>query len=264
MLALQNVKIEEKGAVLILTINRPEALNAINQQTWIEMGAAIEYFDRSEEHIVAIITGAGNRSFCAGADLKALARGEAIIPPGLEKDWGFAGLAQHYTSKPIIAAVNGFALGGGTEIALACDLVIASEQATFGLPEVKRGILAGAGGLLRLPRQIPLKIALEYILTGRTIPLEVAERWGLVNYVVPHDQLLTKAIEIAEEIAANAPVSIKASKDGVYKGLDVSLDHPPKGWEINDQLTEVVMATEDAKEGPIAFAMKLTPVWKGK
>ena len=264
MLALKYVLVEEKGTVFLVTINRPEALNAINQETWIELGKAIEYFSQSEKLIVAIITGAGDRSFCAGADLKALSRGEAIIPPGQEKEWGFAGIAQHYTSKPIIAAVNGFALGGGTEIALACDIVIASEQAIFGLPEVKRGILAGAGGLLRLPRQMPLKIALEYILTGRTIPLDVAERWGLVNYVVPHEELLSKAMEIAQEIASNAPISIKASKDGVYKGLDVPLDHPPKGWEINDELVVSVMTTEDSKEGPLAFAMKRAPVWQGK
>jgi crotonobetainyl-CoA hydratase len=264
MLALQNVQIEEKGAVFVITINRPEALNAINQQTWIEIGEAIQYFDQSANHIVAIITGAGDRAFCAGADLKALSRGESIIPEGEAKEWGFAGIAQHYTSKPIIAAVNGFALGGGTEIALACDLVIASEQATFGLPEVKRGILAGAGGLLRLPRQIPLKIALEYILTGRAIPLDVAERWGLVNYVVPHEELLEKALQIANEIAENAPLSVKASKDGVYKGLDMPLDHPPQAWEINDRLALEIMSTEDSKEGPLAFAMKRSPIWQGK
>lgn len=260
----QYVALEVRGPIWILTLNRPEALNAINQQTWIEMGEAIQHFNQSEEAVVAIITGSGDRAFCAGADLKAIANGDAIIPEGPEKDWGFAGIVQHYTSKPIIAAVNGFALGGGTEIALACDIVVASEKASFGLPEVKRGIIAGAGGLLRLPRQIPLKIALEYILTGDGISVEVAERWGLVNYVVPHEQLLDRAYEIAEKIAKNAPVALKASKDIAYHALDVPLTREPEAWEINEHYVEIVMQSEDAIEGPKAFAAKREAMWKGK
>ncbi|MFP5110216.1 crotonase/enoyl-CoA hydratase family protein [Neobacillus sp. C211] len=259
-----NIKVENDGRIFIITINRPEAMNAINQETWIEIGESIEFFNRSNEYVVAILTGAGNRSFCAGADLKALSRGESIIPSSDEANWGFAGIVKHYTNKPIIAAVNGFALGGGTEIALACDIVIASENATFGLPEVKRGIIAGAGGLLRLPRQIPLKIASELIFTGDTLSADAAAKWGLVNHVVPHELVIDKAIEVAKKIADNAPVAVRASKDIVYKGLDVPIDHPQTGWDINDQYVAVVMESEDSLEGPRAFAEKRQPVWKGK
>lgn len=264
MEGLENILVEGKGKILQITLNRPDALNAINAKTWIEMGQVLENFNESNHYIVAIITGAGDRAFCAGADLKAIARGESIIPTGPEKDWGFAGIVQHYTNKPIIAAVNGFALGGGTEIALACDIVIASEKATFGLPEVKRGIIAGAGGLLRLPRQIPLKIAMEHILTGEAISVNTAEKWGLINYVVPHEELLEKALEIADKIANNAPIALKASKDIVYKGLDMPLTNSMEAWEINESYVQVVMKSEDSIEGPTAFANKREPIWKGK
>lgn len=259
-----NVKIEKDGRILSIIINRPEALNAINQETWIEIGEAIEYFNHTDDYVVAILTGAGNRSFCAGADLKALSRGESIIPSSEAANWGFAGVVKHYTNKPIIAAVNGFALGGGTEIALACDIVIASENATFGLPEVKRGIIAGAGGLLRLPRQIPPKIAAELIFTGDALSADEAAKWGLVNHVVPHEQVIVKAIEVAKKIAENAPVAVRASKDIFYKGLDVPLDHPQTAWGVNDRYVDVVMASEDSLEGPRAFAEKRQPVWKGQ
>lgn len=264
MEGLENILVEGKGKILQITLNRPDALNAINAKTWVEMGQILADFNESNHYIVAIITGAGDRAFCAGADLKAIARGESIIPTGPEKDWGFAGIVQHYTNKPIIAAVNGFALGGGTEIALACDIVIASEKATFGLPEVKRGIIAGAGGLLRLPRQIPLKIAMEHILTGEAITVNTAEKWGLINYVVPHEELLEKAIEIAEKISNNAPIALKASKDIVYKGLDTPLTNSMEAWEINESYVQVVMKSEDSIEGPTAFANKREPIWKGK
>lgn len=260
----ENIIVEDLGKILKLKFNRPNALNAINAKTWIEMGNALEEFNKSDKYIVAIITGTGERAFCAGADLKALAKGESIIPEGHEKEWGFAGIVQHYTNKPIIAAVNGFALGGGTEIALSCDIVVASEKATFGLPEVKRGIIAGAGGLLRLPRQIPFKVALEHILTGDAISVQQAEKWGLVNHVVPHEQLMDKAIEIAEKIAMNAPVALKASKDIVYKGIDMPLTNSYEAWDINDSYVKVVMKSEDSIEGPIAFANKREPIWKGK
>ncbi len=261
---LNKVKIDKDGGVLFITINRPEAMNAIDQETWCEIGEAIKYFDRTDDFIVAILTGAGNRSFCAGADLKAISRGESIIPTSEAKNWGFAGIVNNYTNKPIIAAVNGFALGGGTEIALACDIVIASENATFGLPEVKRGIIAGAGGLLRLPRQIPLKIASELIFTGDNFSADSAAEWGLVNHVVPHGKLHDKAFEVAQKIANNAPVSVKASKDILHKGLDVPLDHPQTAWDINDQYVDIVMDSEDSVEGPRAFAEKRQPIWQGK
>lgn len=195
------VLFERRGKVALITINRPEALNAINTQVWNELGLAFEEFAADPNLWCAVLTGAGDKAFCAGADLKekAISNGESIIPEGGEK-WGFAGIVQHFINKPIIAAVNGFALGGGTEIALACDLIVASDRAAFGLPEVKKGLIAGAGGLIRLPRQIPLKVAMEYILVGDLFSAEEAKQWGLVNRVVPHGQLINEALAIAERI----------------------------------------------------------------
>lgn len=259
----ETVLFEKKGRVALLTINRPQAMNAINSQVWWEMGNALEEFANDPELWVAVITGAGNRSFCAGADLKEVAAGRSLVPEGGEK-WGFAGITQHFVNKPIIAAVNGFALGGGTEIALSCDLVVASELATFGLPEVKRGILAAAGGLLRLPRQIPLKIAVEAIVTGESMTAADALRWGLINRVVPHDQVVPAAIELALKICENAPLAVRTSKEIIYQGLDVSLDHPPRAWEINEKLSSEVLSWEDAKEGTRAFAEKRKPNWIGR
>lgn len=254
---------EKTERLAIITLNRPEAMNAINSRIWLEIGTAIEEFNNDSELWVAIITGAGDRSFCAGADLKEVASGGFTITSEMTK-WGFAGITQHYISKPIIAAVNGFALGGGTEIALACDLVVASERATFGLPEVKRGIIAGAGGLLRLPKQVPLKVAMNAILTGKPLTAHEAQQWGLVNDVVPHEQVLEAAKELANEIIKNAPVAVRASKDIVYRGLDTTITFPPNAWNINEEYSAVVMNSEDAKEGPQAFAEKRSPIWSGK
>ena len=249
---------EKSEKLAVITLNRPQAMNAINSQIWMEIGTAIEEFNNDPELWVAIITGAGDRSFCAGADLKEVASGGFKITSEMEK-WGFAGITQHYVSKPIIAAVNGFALGGGTEIALACDLVVASEKATFGLPEVKRGIIAGAGGLLRLPKQIPLKVAMNAILTGNPLTANEAKQWGLINEVVPHDQVLEAAKELANEIIQNAPVAVRASKDIVYRSLDSTIAFPPSAWEINGEYSMGVMNSQDAKEGPRAFAEKKKP-----
>lgn len=258
----ETVLFERFAHVAKITLNRPSAMNAVNSQLWREAGSALEEFARDPDLWVAIITGAGEKVFCAGADLKAIAAGQMVITEDMRK-WGFAGLVQHFIPKPIIAAVNGFALGGGTEIALSCDLVVASDQATFGLPEVKRGIVAGAGGLLRLPRQIPLKVAAHVILTGESLSAQEALRWGLVNEVVPHDQLMPSALAMAEKICANAPVAVSMSKQLIYRSLDASLDFPPAAWEINEEYMQLVMASEDAKEGPRAFAEKRKPNWKG-
>jgi len=258
----ESILFEKRERIALVTINRPEALNAINAQVWKEIGTALEDFSEDPDLWCAIITGAGDKSFCAGADLKALSRGEKVSPEGGEK-WGFAGIAQHYIKKPIIAAVNGFALGGGTEIALSCDLIVASERASFGLPEVKRGIIAGAGGLLGLPRQIPLKVAMEKILTGNPLTAKEARNWGLVNRVVPHENLLDEAIALAKEITANAPLAVSASKDIIYRSLDVPLDHPQDAWAINEEYTNQIMNWEDSQEGIKAFAEKRKPVWSG-
>lgn len=259
----QTVAFERRGRIAIITLNRPEAMNAINAQLWQDAGRALEEFSQDPDLWVAIITGAGNRAFCAGADLKAVASGNFVITEDMNK-WGFAGIVQHHLAKPVIAAVNGYALGGGTEIALSCDLVVASDQASFGLPEVKRGIIAGAGGLLRLPRQVPLKVAMHAILTGEPLPAQEAQRWGLVNQVVPHEEVLEAAISLAAKIVENAPVAVRASKEIVYRGLDTSLSFPATAWEVNAEFSKQVMKSEDAKEGPRAFAAKRKPNWSGR
>jgi crotonobetainyl-CoA hydratase len=255
------VLFERSGRVAIVTLNRPEVMNAVNGPLWLALGEALEEFSRDPALWVLIITAAGDRSFCAGTDLKAKAKGEMEVSERMAS-WGYAGVVRHYISKPIIAAVNGYALGGGTELALACDLIIASERATFGLPEVKVGLLAGAGGLLRLSRQIPLKLAMHCILTGNSLSAEEAKRWGLINEVVPHDRLLSSAIALAETICENSPSAVMASKDIVYRGLDLPLDFPPSAWEMNDEYIEKVQQGEDAIEGPRAFSEKRKPVWK--
>lgn len=173
---------------------------------------------------VAVITGAGDQAFCVGSDLKYYATEKFNY---LDSQKGYEQLVQRYINKPVIAAVNDHAVGGGLEIALACDLIIASEKAEFGLPEVKHGLIAGAGGLLRLPRQIPLKLALEVILTGESFSAEIALKWGLVNRVAARGSLIKVAISLAEKICKNGPLAIRISKDVVYKGLDATLDHPP-------------------------------------
>ncbi|MFJ7308889.1 crotonase/enoyl-CoA hydratase family protein [Peribacillus frigoritolerans] len=262
-MSYETVFFERYGKVALITLNRPEAMNAVNAQLWSDAGTAIEEFDKDPDLWVAVITGAGDKSFCAGADLKEIAAGRSNRPDNGDT-WGFAGIVQHFTQKPIIAAVNGFALGGGTEIALSCDLVVASEKATFGLPEVKRGLIAAAGGLLRLPRQLPLKVALEKILTGDPIPASEALRWGLINRVVPHEEVVSASIALAEKICENAPLAVRASKDIVYRGLDTSLDHPSEAWKINDEYVKLFSTWEDVREGTRAFAEKRRPIWKGR
>lgn len=262
-MSYEAIKYEKRDRIAIITFNRPEAMNAINSQLWLETGKALKSFSEDPDLWVAIITGAGEKAFCAGADLKEMASGKANYTEEMF-EWGFAGIVRHQISKPVIAAVNGFALGGGTEIALACDLIVASEKASFGLPEVKRGIIAAAGGLLRLPRQIPLKVAMHAILTGKSLSAEEAKSWGLVNEVVPHDKVLEGAIQLAQEICENAPLSVRASKEVIYRGLDSTLSYPPEAWKINDELTAKVFVSKDAMEGPRAFAEKRKPVWTGQ
>ncbi len=240
-----------------------EVVHSQPERQLAEVGAALEHVANESEIRVVIITGAGEKSFCAGADLKAVAAGEFGTQEQTGK-WGFAGICNHYINKPIIAAVNGFALGGGTEIALAADIVVASEQASFGLPEVTRGFIAGAGGILRLSRQIPVKIAAQAVFEGGAMSAAEAARWGLVNEVVPHQQVVERAIGIAEKIAANAPLAVSMSKEVLYRGLDASLDFPPAAWAMNQDYVDRIMQTEDAKEGPRAFAEKRQPIWKNR
>lgn len=259
------VLVERRGHVMIVTINRPEARNAINEAVWLGVGEALAEADSDVEVRAVIITGSGDQSFCAGADLKALSRGERIAPADSEKvAWGFAGMVSHPISKPLIAAVNGTALGGGTEITLACDLALAADSATFGLPEVKRGILAAAGGAFRLVQQVPKKVAMEMLLTGDPITAARALELGLVNAVVPRETLLDAALKLAERIAVNAPLSVQASKRIALGIADGAIAGDEAGWKQTRKESSTVMRSLDAREGPKAFAEKRAPVWQGR
>ncbi|CDO90142.1 crotonase/enoyl-CoA hydratase family protein [Mycobacterium triplex] len=257
------VLVERRGNVMVITINRPEARNAINAAVSIGVGDALEEAQHDPEVRAVVITGAGDKSFCAGADLKAIARRENLYHPD-HADWGFAGYVHHFIDKPTIAAVNGTALGGGTELALASDLVVAHELAKFGLPEVKRGLIAAAGGVFRIVDQLPRKVAMELLLTGEPMTASDAWEWGLVNQVVKEGSVLDAALAMAARITGNAPLSVQASKRIAY-GVDdgvVTGDEP--GWERTVNEMRTLIRSEDAKEGPLAFAEKREPVWKAR
>lgn len=259
------VLVERRGAVMVLTLNRPEVRNAVNLAVHLGVGEALQAAERDPAVRAVVITGAGDQAFCAGADLKALSRGERSLPDDpAQLAWGFAGYVSHHISKPTIAAVNGFALGGGTEIVLASDLAVASETATFGLPEVKRGIFAGAGGAFRLPAQLPLKIGMEMLLTGEPLSAARAVELGLINAVVRAGQALDAALRLAERIAVNAPLSVQASKRLALGIVDGRIDREAAAWAQSRAETRALLASEDAREGPRAFAEKRAPVWTGR
>ncbi|WP_156289655.1 enoyl-CoA hydratase-related protein [Oceanobacillus salinisoli] len=260
-LSLETIKLELIGKVLIITLNRPGSLNAVSKQLTYEMDECLKAAEENPEIWAMIITGAG-RAFSAGADLKELSQKNSKSYP--EPTGGFAGIVEANLSKPIIAAVNGLAHGGGAEIALASDIVIASENAIFAFPEVKRGIIAAAGGLLRLPRQIPQKIAMQMVLTGKELSAHEMERWGMVNEVVTQENLLKAALEQASAIAENAPLAVQASKRLLLEGMDLPLHHSNEAWELNQKTINRIRNTEDALEGPMAFAEKRPPAWNGK
>ena len=254
--------LRREGPVAVITLNRPRAMNAVNAAMSAAVGNALRELDEDPELSVGVITGAG-RAFCAGADLKELGAGRPVSAPG-HPEWGFAGLVRHVVDKPLIAAANGFALGGGTEIVLACDLAVISEDAQLGLPEVKRGLVAAAGGLLRLHRQIPPKIAAHAALTGEPLDAATALRWGLVNEVVPADQVVARALRLARQIAANAPLAVRASKRIMRRSAEFGSDWDPAIWDMNETEFGEVRRSDDAKEGPRAFAEKRPPRWQGK
>lgn len=254
---------ERHGNVLLVTINRPAARNAVNAAVSEAVGGALELAEDDPEIRVVVLTGAGDKSFCAGADLKALSRGENTYAPG-HAEWGFAGFVKHYISKPVIAAVNGTALGGGTELALAADLVVAAESASFGLPEVKRGLIAGAGGAFRLPAQIPQRLAMEMMLTGDPISAATAKEYRLINDVVPDAELLDAALTLAERISVNAPLAVQASKRVALGVDDGEITSERSKWARSEAQWRTLLTSEDAKEGPLAFAEKRAPVWKSR
>lgn len=245
---------EQRGRILIITINRPEAKNAVNAAVSHALAAATDRLDEDPGLSVGIVTGAGG-SFCAGMDLKAFARGENVAVKG--RGLGFT---ERPPVKPIIAAVEGYALAGGTELALATDLIVAANNSAFGIPEVKRGLVAAGGGLLRLPQRIPSAIAMELALTGDPLPAPRAHELGLVNVLAEPGQALAAAIELAERITANGPLAVAATKRIMVES---------RGWSPEDQWREQmkiiipVFGSNDAKEGAIAFAEKRPPNWTG-
>ena len=257
------VNIEKRGAIMVVTLDRPKA-NAIDAQTSRDLGAAFVEFRDDDSLLCAIITGGGDRIFSAGWDLKAAAAGEdesADFGPG-----GFAGVTELWDLyKPVIAAVNGVAVGGGVELALACDIIVAVEGATFSLPETGVGVAADAGGLQRLPRKIPYNIAVEMLLTGRRMDMTEAKSYGLVNHVVPRDELMPKALELAASIVRGAPLSIKAIKE-ILRGID-GVNTREAFHRINQRefpIHRQMLTSEDHDEGPRAFAEKREPIWKGR
>lgn len=255
---------ERRGNIFVITINRPDARNAVNSAVSIGVGDALQQAQDDPGIWAVVITGAGDKSFCAGADLKAISRRENIYHPD-HPEWGFAGYVQHFIDKPTIAAVNGTALGGGTELALASDLAVAVSSAKFGLPEVKRGLIAAAGGVFRIVDQLPRKIAMQLLFTGEPITADEALRWGLINQIVSEGEpVLDAAVALAERITANAPLAVQASKR-VAVGADAgTITAETLHWERSDRETKAVFRSEDAVEGPLAFAQKRQPVWKAR
>jgi enoyl-CoA hydratase/carnithine racemase len=249
---------ERHGKVELLRLNRERARNAIDGATSVALGLALDDAAIDDDVWVVVLTGTGDRAFSAGMDLKAFMSGQSgeILSP----EHGFANIARRNFPKPIIAAVNGVALAGGCEIVLACDLVVAADHASFGLPEVTRGLVAAGGGLIRLHERIPYTIALELALTGESISAQRALELGLVNRVVPLGDLLPAAMELAEKICGNAPLAVRASKELVRRSVGVPEE---TAWELNTRLTMPVFASKDAMEGATAFAEKRPPVWTG-
>ncbi len=250
---------ERRGMTEIITINRPEARNAINGATSRAMADALDACEEDDAIRAVVITGAGDKAFSAGMDLKAVATGEGADVMGAKG--GFAGVSQRDFPKPLIAAVNGTAQGGGFEIMISCDLVVAAEHATFGIPEVKRGIAAGAGGLIRIAKRVPLAVALEFAMTGDPVDAQRALQLGLINRVVPADRLLDEAVALAEKICENGPLAVRVSKRLVKQALEISEE---QAWELNMKGLAEVFTSEDAREGPLAFAQKRKPEWKGR
>jgi len=252
-----DVLVEASEGILTITINRPAAKNAMTLAAATRIAAALDELDSRDDLCIGILTGAGG-TFCAGMDLKGfLARGERPSLPGR----GFGGLTRKPPQKPLIAAVEGYALAGGFELVLACDMVVASEAAQFGVPEVKRGLAATAGGLMRLPRQLPYRIALELALTGDMFPAKRAYEYGLINRLVPAGQALDEARKLAATIAGNGPLSVAASKRVIVESQGWSAEEM---WDKQAALTEHVFVSQDAREGSAAFAEKRKPVWQGK
>ena len=250
------VLVDVSGGIITITLNRPDARNAIDRDLSYETCAAVDHLDATPDLRVGILTGAGG-TFCAGMDLKAFLKGEVPIVG----DRGFGGITVRGPDKPLIAAVEGYALAGGCEIALACDMIVASKEAKFGLPEAKRSLVAGAGGLFRLPERIPRNIAMEYALTGEFFSAEQAYGWGLLNRITDPGAALDVALELAGKIAESGPLAVAAAK----KIVKESPDWPAaERWQRQGEIMGPVMTSADAREGATAFAEKRAPKWTGR
>ncbi len=254
--AADNVLVTRDGPVLIITINRPTMRNALDRAASVAIAHAMDELDTDQALSIGILTGAGGH-FCAGMDLKAFLRGERVELAGR----GLAGICETPPRKPLIAAIEGYALAGGCEIALACDLIVAAENAQFGIPEVKRGLIAGSGGLIRLPQRIPRQIALEYALTGALMPATEARQWGLVNRLTAPAGALEGALALARAIAANGPLAVQMTKrvmaeSHTWPATDI--------WPLQRELLEQIIQSKDAREGALAFAEKRAPRWTGR
>lgn len=248
--------------VAVITINRSDAKNAVNAAVATGLGRALDAADSDPTVRAIIVTGSGD-SFCAGADLKALGRGESLDAEG-RPEWGFAGYVRHFVETPTIAAVNGFALGGGTELVLASDLAVLDPAAKLGLPEVKRGLMAAAGGVIRIQRQVPLKRALEVALTGDAIDADTAVAWGLANAVSEPGGALTAAFDLASRITANSPTSVRETKKMVHRTAVLGSDWDDEAWQLNGRAMGRVFRSGDMQEGIAAFAEKRPPRWTGQ
>lgn len=262
----QYVIYEKKGHIAYVTINRPEVMNALHADANMELSEVFTDFKEDDNAWIAILTGAGARAFSAGNDLKATAaataRGESFAArPATDRPVYFGGVVGLQCNKPIIAAVNGVAAGGGFEIALACDLIIAAEHARFALPEPRVGLVAGAGGMHRLPQQLPLKLAMGLLLTGKWLSAQDAARFGLVNEVVPVEQLMATAERWAGEMLECSPLSVRLTKESMLAGLALPVE---EAMAADRERMRVLLSSEDFREGPRAFAEKRKPNWTGR
>ncbi len=262
-----NVRVERSERIALVTIDRPAVLNAIDVHTGRELRAAFGWADADQGIRVILLTGAGDRAFSAGADLSGIAE-EGGRPAATDDRQAVPGvsieLIEQLLTTPTIAAVNGLAYGGGFEMALNCDLIVAADHARFALSEVKRGLMAAGGGVLRLARQLPTKVAMELLLTGEPIWAPAALQHGLVNRVVPGADVLAEAFRLGEMIAANAPLAVAATKQLAYRGTDVPLYQGPNAWDVGRAMAAALMASQDAREGARAFLEKRPPKWTGR
>lgn len=252
------VEYEKREHIAVITLNRPEARNAVNGEVARRMEAVLDDYEADDDLWAAILTANGS-AFCAGADLKEIAagRGRELIT----KRGGFAGLTRRERSKPLIAAISGSALAGGTEIALSCDMIVCAETTQFGLPEAKRSLVAAAGGLFRLPRAIGMAPALEAIMTGDPIPAERAYQLGMVNQMVPEEEVLAAAMALAERVVAAAPIAARESRGVAVRAFTES---DKELWRASNAAFRRNAETQDYQEGPRAFIEKRAPVWKGR